>query len=222
MSDLYHAPIVYLRTHTWPSGLSDEDAFEKISERAKQNDPLFMVLLSMYLSAGKGCDENMDQAQAWLYKGLAYEKADAHCLAGMAYLYGYYGSKNTNEALKAFDSAEKICQKKGLYCKGYLYLNKYLADRSDKESFRKAGFFLRKSAMRGHATSLVMYIYCASDNVFIRYTKLISALLAYTIRRSSHSGPQRWWCYRDLNRLRPASVKFAEKTGNSLGYFSKK
>lgn len=222
MKDLYHDPVFYLRTHSWDRGLRNLDAFEKIKTHAMSGEPEFIVLESWYKALGKGCEKDASSAVEMLKNPDVQENARSLCAAGLGFLRGYYGVVSEEEALLLFNRAARICPRKGDYLKGVLYYDNFLKDRSDVVSFDKAGAFFKKAAKNGHATSLKMYLFCSSRHRSLRLIEYISVLFSYMASRRDLGGPERWWCYRDLERFRPSTVEFAENCGHALGYYSKR
>lgn len=222
MKDLYHDSVFYLKTNTWESGLNDSDAYDKIKARSLAGDPEFIVLESWYTALGKGCEKSISSGIGLLEHNAVQGSSGALCAAGKGFLKGYYGNPDENKAFFFFDKAEKICFRKGGYCKGALYFSKFLNDREDFESFEKAGYYFKKSAKDGHATSLKMYLFCSSKYRALRFIKYVSVFFVYMVSRRAIGGPERWWCYRDLEKYRPTTVELAEGCGHALGYFAKK
>ncbi|WP_394423518.1 hypothetical protein [Vreelandella stevensii] len=221
MKDLYHDPVFYLKTNTWSGGLNDFDAYSKIQERSLSGDPELIVLKSWYIALGKGCEKNISSGIELLENNAVHGHAGALCAAGKGFLKGYYGDPDEDKAFFFFDKAEKICLRKGCYFKGVFYFNQFLTNREDLESFEKAGYYFKKSAKNGHATSLKMYLFCSSKYRALRLVKYISFFFVYMVSRRAIGGPERWWCYRDLEKYRPTTVELAESCGHALGYFAK-
>ncbi|MBZ0331979.1 hypothetical protein KZO25_16800 [Halomonas sp. ANAO-440] len=221
MKDLYHDSVFYLRTNSWEGGMRDVDAYERIKARSQAGEPLFIILHSWYLTLGKGCEKNVALALSLINKEEVQESSAALCAAGLGVLRGYYGRLSEGEAISLFDKAEIVCARKGGYMKGVFYFNKFLSCRNDVESFKLAGECFKKASMKGHATSLKMYLFCSSQCRWLRFVKYCSVFFMYMVGRRGVDGPERWWCYRDLKQYRPTTVEFAENCGHALGYFSK-
>lgn len=221
MKDLYHDPVFYLRTHSWEKGLRDIDAFERIKTSALSGEPEFVVLESWYKALGKGCEIDIASAIDTLENPDIQGNARSLCAAGLGFLRGYYGEESEEKALFFFDKADVICPRKGNYFKGVFYYSKFLENRSDEESFDRAGAHFKKAAKCGHATSLKMYLFCSSRHRSLRLINYIFVFFGYMSSRRELGGPERWWCYRDLDKFRPSTVEFAENCGHALGYYSK-
>ncbi|MCC5884696.1 MAG: hypothetical protein JJU25_18920 [Halomonas sp.] len=222
MEDLYHDPVFYLRTHSWEKGLRDIDAFEKIKTSALSGEPEFVVLESWYKALGKGCEIDALAAIEALEREDVQGNARSLCAAGLGFMRGYYGEKSEEKALLYFDKAEKVCSRKGSYFKGVFYYRKFLENKSNFESFERAAANFKKAAKSGHATSLKMYLSCSSKYRSLRFINYVFVFFCYMVNRQDLGGPERWWCYRDLESFRPSTVEFAENCGHALGYYSKK
>lgn len=222
MKDLYHDSVFYLKTCSWESKLSDADIYKKIVSRAQSNDPDFLVLQSWYLSLGKGCKRDISTAIKLLETSTVQLNVGSLCAAGLGFLRGYYGEPNEAIALSYFDQAEKICPRKASYQKGYMHFNRYFYQGGTVSDLKKARLFFEKAAKRGHATSLNFHVFCRTGTRTYHIYKYFLMLVGYLLARKSLGGPERWWCYRDLEAFRPPAVRLAEGCGHALGYFAKK
>ncbi|CDG53142.1 MULTISPECIES: sel1 repeat family protein [Halomonadaceae] len=222
MKDLYHDSVFYLKTNTWDSCLNDIEAYDKIKSRSFVGEPELIVLQSWYTALGKGCEKNITFAIELLEQDAVQKSAGALCAAGLGFLRGYYGCPDEDRALYFFNKAEKICVRKANYQKGMMSFNRYLIKRDNLNDLEMARTFFAKAAKSGHATSLSMHVFCRTKPKVVHILKFFSILASYLVSRSNLGGPERWWCYRDLEKYRPTTVKLAEGCGHALGYFAKK
>ncbi|MFG6668795.1 hypothetical protein ACGK9R_17040 [Halomonas sp. HNIBRBA4712] len=224
MKKLYHDPIFYFKTNSWPSSMSDVEAFNRISLRAKAGEPDFIVLESWCLALGKGCAQNCDSPLKVLKDDRVNKSSVALCAIGLGFLRGYYGSVDENKAIEFFDKASEICPFKANYQKGFMYFEKYYYGGKEKDNIINAKFFFEEAAKKGHATSLNFHVFCrAGAKTHLRhFSRYFFILTKYMFAKGRLSGPERWWCYRDLDIYRPTAASLAEGCGKALGYFSKK
>ncbi|WP_394426789.1 hypothetical protein [Vreelandella stevensii] len=221
MQDLYHDPVFYLKTHAWGSGLNDFNAHEKIASRSFVGEPELIVLKSWYIALGKGCDKSVPVAIELLKHKDVQNSASALCAAGLGFLRGYYGHADESKALFFFNKAEEICIRKANYQKGMMSFNKCLTKSGGSHDLAMASYFFGKAAKHGHATSLNMHAFCRTSSRIRHLSEYSSALAGYFFSRSNLGGPERWWCYRDLEKIRPTAVRLAEGCGHALGYLAK-
>ncbi|WP_447529894.1 hypothetical protein [Vreelandella sp. TE19] len=221
MQDLYHGPIFYFKTNAWEEGVNDEDAYKKIIARVEANESDFLALKSWYLALGKGCDKDVLSALDILNNDALNRNAGALCAVGVGFLRGYYGEEDEEKALYFFDKAEKICFRKANYQKGLMRFNRYYFQGKREIDKVMARSFFEKAARNGHATSLSFLVFCREGPRFKHIFRQLRMFFIYLLSRSSLSGPERWWCYRELRPYRPTAVSLAENCGHALGYFAK-